>query len=132
MSTQTKKAASGTLNRVRDLGTATKILITGNGTSTVVARIQKDLDSFLADLETFDEALWKVIHENKERLYRFLDAVGDRSKRKGEGAMNDLRSSWNKLVASGRTLGHDARVGARTIGRKANAARREVEDEVTR
>jgi hypothetical protein len=89
---QTKRAANKPLNRVRDLGTATKILITGNGTSAVVGRIQKDIDSFLDDLEAFDAAL------------------------------------WNKLLTSTETLGHDAKLGAQTLRRKADTARRRAED----
>jgi hypothetical protein len=125
---QTKRAANKPLNRVRDLGTATKILITGNGTSAVVGRIQKDIDSFLDDLEAFDAALWKVVHQNKERVYRFLDMLADRERKKSDGPVGELKAAWNKLLTSTETLGHDAKLGAQTLRRKADTARRRAED----
>ena len=124
---QTKRAANKPMNRVRDIGTATKILITGDGSGAVVSRIQKDIDSFLDDLEALDAAAWKVIHQNKDRVYRVLDMLADRKKKKAEGPVADLKAAWNKLMSSTETLGHDAKLGAQTLRRRANAQRRNAE-----
>jgi hypothetical protein len=116
---RSKREENRPMVRVRELSNATKLLIKGNGSGAAVTKLRRDIDNVLQSLEEFDAALWKVIHQNKERLYKFLDMVGERGKNKDSSA-SELKAAWNKLSGQAQDLGKDAQHAAKAITRKAN------------
>lgn len=102
------------MTKLQKVTVTTKGILSGNGEHHV-KRLQIQIDQFLEDLERFDDAMWTLIDDSKDRLYKFLDMFVNKEDKKTNKSLEEFKTAWKRLSNSATTLSKDVQRGVKAI-----------------
>jgi hypothetical protein len=96
------------IEKIRRAPQVARTYLTGNG-SVEIDVLEDRLDQVLTDAERFDQAVWDVVKDGRDRLYRVVEVVIADDSKKGKSKIKELRDAAASLAASSRQLVADFR-----------------------